>query len=61
LAVIESRSAAKRLTPKEREQAKELFEAVSLSIAQRTIRFGSAGGLAKPGPTRGPSAVTRAI
>ena len=41
LAVIGSRSDARRLTQKELEQAKELFEALSLSIAQRTIRFGS--------------------
>ena len=61
LAVIESRSDAGRLTPKELEQGKELFEALSLSIAQRTIRFGSANDLAKPGLTHSPSAAARAI
>jgi hypothetical protein len=61
LAVIESRSDARRLTREELEQAKELFEALSLSIAQRTIRFGSVNDLAKPGLTHGPSAAARAI
>lgn len=61
LAVIASRSAVKRLTQKELEQAKELFEAVSLSIAQRTIRFGSVSDLARPGLTHSPSAAARVI
>jgi hypothetical protein len=61
LAVIESRSDAKRLTQEELEQAKELFEALSLSIAQRTIRFGSVSELAKPGLAHRPSAAARAI
>ena len=54
LAVIESRSARRRLTQEELEQGKELFEALSLSIAQRTIRFGSMRDLAKPGLTAHP-------
>jgi uncharacterized protein (DUF2336 family) len=61
LAVIESRSDARRLTQEELEQGKELFEALSLSIAQRTIRFGSLNDLAKPGLTHTPSAAARAI
>jgi uncharacterized protein (DUF2336 family) len=61
VAVIKSRSGAKALTRDELEQAKELFEALSLSIAQRTIRFGSVSDLAKPGPTHSPSAPARAI
>jgi uncharacterized protein (DUF2336 family) len=47
VAVIESRNAARRLTQKEAEQANELFEALCLSIAQRTIRFGSVNDLAR--------------
>ena len=61
LAVIESRADAGRLTQDELEQAKELFETLSLSIAQRTIRFGSVNDLAKPGLTQTPSAAARAI
>ena len=61
LAVIESRSDARRLTQEELEQGKELFEALSLSLAQRTIRFGSLNDLAKPGLTHSPSATARAI
>ena len=61
LAVIESRSDARRLTQEELEQGKELFEAFSLSIAQRTIRFGSVDDLAKPGLTHSLSAAARAI
>ncbi|MDB5584675.1 MAG: hypothetical protein JWR80_9851 [Bradyrhizobium sp.] len=61
LAVIESRSDARRSTHEELEQAKELFDALSLSIAQRTIRFGSVSELAKPGLTQTPSAAARAI
>jgi hypothetical protein len=60
-AVIESRSDARRLTQEELEQGKELFEALSLSIAQRTIRFGSANDPAKAGLTHTPSAAARAI
>ena len=61
LAVIESRSDARRLTQEELEQGKELFEALSLSIAQRTIRFGSVNDLAKPGLRHATSAAARAI
>ena len=61
LAVINSRSHAKRLTQEEIEEGKELFDALFLSIAQRTIRFGSAGDLAKPGLTGNTSAAARAI
>jgi hypothetical protein len=49
------------LTQEELEQGKELFEALSLSIAQRTIRFGSVNDLAKAGLTHTPSAAARAI
>jgi uncharacterized protein (DUF2336 family) len=60
-AVIGSRSDARRLTQKELEQAKELFEALSLSVAQRTIRFGSANCPARPGLTHFSSAAAGAI
>ena len=61
LAVIESRSDARRLTQDELEQAKELFDALSLSVAQRTIRFGSVSDPAKSGLTQTPSATARVI
>ena len=61
LAVIEGRSDARKLTQEELEQGKELFEALSLSVAQRTIRFGSVNDLAKPGLTTSPAATVRAI
>jgi len=60
LAVIESRNDAKRLTQEEAEQAKELFEALCLSIAQRTIRFGSVNDLARLVLTQPPSATAKA-
>jgi uncharacterized protein (DUF2336 family) len=60
VAVIESRNAARRLTQKEAEQAKELFEALCLSIAQRTIRFGSVNDLARLVLTQPPSATAKA-
>lgn len=56
LAVIKSRSDAGRLTREQLEQGKALFETLSLSIAQRTIRFGSISDLAKPGLTLSHSA-----
>jgi hypothetical protein len=56
LAVIKSRSDAGRLTREQLEQGKALFETLSLSIAQRTIRFGSISDLAKPGLTPSHSA-----
>jgi len=61
LAVIASRSGARKLTQGELEQGKVLFETLSLSIAQRTIRFGSVSDLAKPGLTHSPSTAARAI
>jgi len=60
LAVIESRNDAKRLTQEEAEQAKELFEALCLSTAQRTIRFGSVNDLARLVRTQPPSATAKA-
>jgi hypothetical protein len=60
LAVIESRNDAKRLTQEEAEQAKELFEALCLSTAQRTIRFGSVNDLARLVLTQPPSATAKA-
>lgn len=50
-AVIDGRSNARRLTQEELEQGKALFETLSLSVAQRTIRWGSVRDLAKPGQT----------
>jgi hypothetical protein len=62
LAVIKSGSDARRLPQEQLEQGKVLFETLSLSIAQRTIRFGSVSDLAKPGLTHSPSAAAaRAI
>jgi hypothetical protein len=60
LAVIESRNDAKRLTQEEAEQAKELFEALCLSTAQRTIRFGSVNDLARLVRTQPPPATAKA-
>jgi hypothetical protein len=60
LAVIESRNDARRLTQEEAEKAKELFEALCLSIAQRTIRFGSVNDLARLVLTQPPSATAKA-
>ena len=60
LAVIESRNDARRLTQEEAEQAKQLFEALSLSIAQRTIRFGSVNDLARLVLTQPPFATAKA-
>jgi uncharacterized protein (DUF2336 family) len=60
-AVIGSRSDVRRLTQEELERGKALFEALSLSIAQRTIRFGSLNDLTKLGLTHTPYAAARAI
>jgi hypothetical protein len=60
LAVIESRSDARRITRDELTQGKELFEALSLSIAQRTIRFGSVNDLARLVLTQPLSATAKA-
>jgi hypothetical protein len=43
LAVINNRSCARRFQRHELEQLEETFEALCLSVAQRTIRFGSPG------------------
>jgi uncharacterized protein (DUF2336 family) len=61
LAVINSRGHIRGLSQQELEQGKELFESLSLSVAQRTIRFGSVREFAKPGPTGNDFAVARAI
>lgn len=62
LAVIDSRTDARRLTQVELERGEELFEALSLSVAQRTIRFGSVRDFAKTDLTYNNStAVARAI
>ena len=60
LAVIDCRSGAKPFTQEELEQGKELFDALSLSVAQRTIRFGSRRHFAKPGLTDNASKTARA-
>ena len=49
LAVINSRDHTPGLSQQEIEQGKEIFESLSLSVAQRTIRFGSAREFAKLG------------
>jgi uncharacterized protein (DUF2336 family) len=51
LAVINSRGLTPGLSQQELEQGKELFESLSLSVAQRTIRFGSVREFAKSGLT----------
>jgi uncharacterized protein (DUF2336 family) len=51
LAVINSRGHTPGLSQQELEQGKELFESLSLSVAQRTIRFGSVREFAKSGLT----------
>ncbi len=48
------------LSQQELEQGKELFESLSLSVAQRTIRFGSVRELVKPGLTDNDFAAARA-
>jgi uncharacterized protein (DUF2336 family) len=58
--VIDGRRHAGRLTQEEIEQAKTLFETLSLSVAQRTIRWGSVRDLAKPGLTDDTSPAARA-
>jgi uncharacterized protein (DUF2336 family) len=60
LAVINSRSHAPGLSQQELEHGKELFESLSLSVAQRTIRFGSVREFAKPGLPENDSAAARA-
>jgi uncharacterized protein (DUF2336 family) len=60
LAVIDSRGRTPGLSHQELEQGKELFESLALSIAQRTIRFGSVPELAKPGSPENDFAAARA-
>ena len=60
LAVIHSRGHTPELSQQELEQGKELFESLSLSVAQRTIRFGSVREFVKPGPTGNDLAAARA-
>jgi uncharacterized protein (DUF2336 family) len=59
-AVIDGRSNARRLTPEELAQGETLFEAISLSVAQRTIRWGSVRDLVKPALTDDASPAARA-
>jgi uncharacterized protein (DUF2336 family) len=60
LAVINSRGHTPELSQQVLEQGKELFESLSLSVAQRTIRFGSVREFAKPGLPENDSAAARA-
>jgi len=60
LAVINSRGHTPGLSQQELEQGKELFESLSLSVAQRTIRFGSVREFAKSGLTDNEFAAARA-
>jgi uncharacterized protein (DUF2336 family) len=60
LAVINSRGRTPGLSQQELEQGKELFESLSLSVAQRTIRFGSVREFARPGLTDNGYAAARA-
>jgi uncharacterized protein (DUF2336 family) len=59
LAVINSRGHTPGLSQQELEQGKELFESLSLSVAQRTIRFGSVREFAKSGLPENDSAAAR--
>ena len=58
LAVINSRGHTP-LSQQELEQGKELFESLSLSVAQRTIRFGSVREFGKSGSTDNEFAAAR--
>jgi hypothetical protein len=49
LSVVNNRDHTPALSHQELEQGKQLFESLSLSVAQRTIRFGSAREFAKLG------------
>lgn len=61
LAIINNRSGAQHMSQQERERAQEAFETLPLSVAQRTIRFGSAGNFAmKPALTQGALALAGA-
>jgi uncharacterized protein (DUF2336 family) len=60
LSVVNNRGQTPALSQQELEQGKELFESLSLSVAQRTIRFGSVREFAKPGPTGNEFAVASA-
>jgi uncharacterized protein (DUF2336 family) len=60
LAVINSRGHPPGLSQRELEQGRELFESLSLSVAQRTIRFGSVREFAKPGLPENDPAAARA-
>jgi uncharacterized protein (DUF2336 family) len=60
LAVINSRGHTPARSQQELEHAKELFESLSLSVAQRTIRFGSVRELAKASLTDNDFAAPRA-
>jgi len=60
LAVINSRDHTPGLSQQEIEQGKEIFESLSLSVAQRTIRFGSVRQFAKSELTDNEFAAARA-
>jgi uncharacterized protein (DUF2336 family) len=60
LAVINSRDRTAGLSSRQLEQGKELFESLSLSVAQRTIRFGSVREFVKLGLTDNHFAAARA-
>jgi hypothetical protein len=60
LSVVNNRGDTPALSQQELEQGKELFESLSLSVAQRTIRFGSVREFAKPGLTGNEFAVASA-
>ena len=51
LAVINSRTLAKKPSQQQLEHSKEIFESLLLSTAQRTIRFGCVRDVAKPNTT----------
>jgi uncharacterized protein (DUF2336 family) len=60
LTVINSRGHTPGLSRQELEQGKELFESLSLSVAQRTIRFGSVREFVKSGSPENDFAAARA-
>ena len=60
LAVINSRGHTPGLSQQQLEQGKELFDSLSLSVAQRMIRFGSVREFAKRGSPKNDFAAARA-
>lgn len=61
LAVINSRTLGKKPSQQQLEHSKEIFEALLLSVAQRTIRFGSVRDVAKPNTTSNALSAKRTI